>query len=322
MRCAAIVLALAGCHAARPAATISDGERLFWDVFGSQQHARIPEAIAALEAETRAHPQAARPYLLIGTAHVWRIAEADLAGLRDPRAEAEAAVAALERYRALAPGDPRVATWLTPVMLGQANGLRGAAEHVPPGPQQDAMIGQADGIERDANRILDEAVAREPRFNLFGRMLIEAEAPDGSERLRRALDDVAELHRVRLGGALDLSSKSACDPARPPPLPFAASSDETTYRRDARCWNSWKTPFAYEGFWLFSGDVARRAGDAKGARAMYENARKLPSYSRWPYAFLVEERLARADAPFVFRAPNQCIICHARAGQPPFKGSN
>jgi hypothetical protein len=312
-----VALFTAACGPARPiektpdravAPTRSDAEALFWEVFNHKQHARGPEAIAALEREIERTPSVARPHLLLGIAHVWRVAEAGLSGVTDPGKDAEAAVAALTSYQKLAPDDARVATWLAPVMLGQAKGITEAAAHAPP-PARDQLRERAADLRRRAGDLLDDGVRRDPRFNLFGRMI--AESDEGDER---AAADLAALHAARLGGPLDLSPPSRCDPAHPPAWPFAATTAETTYQRDPRCWNSWKTPFSYEGFWLFSGDIARRAGDPAAARTMYENARKLPSYEAWPYRALVEERLARADADVMWHAPNQCIVCHGVPG--------
>src|SRR5205085_960844 len=130
-----------------------------------------------------------------------------------------------------------------------------------------------------------------------------------------ALDDVKRLLQVRLGAdhpEIALREDSRCHPDAPRPPPFAATSGETTFNRDAKCWNSWKTPFAYEGFWLFLGDVESVHGEAATARAMYENARRLPSYRHWPFAPLVEARLAgRLETP-AWKTPYQCVLCHTR----------
>jgi hypothetical protein len=202
-----------------------------------------------------------------------------------------------------------VATWLAPVLLGQAGGMRAAAEHLSEA-QKQALMARADAVAHHAQVLLDEGVQKEPRFNLFGRILVDTDGP-------HALDDVAQLLRVRLdvdAAHPEISARgdSQCRPDAPPPPPFAASSDETTFKRDAKCWNSWKTPFAYEGFWLFLGDVEAAHGQSATAQKMYENARRLASYRHWPFAPLVEARLAGKSEPPAWKTPYQCVLCHTR----------
>jgi hypothetical protein len=299
---------LMACHPSPRPTPLDGAEVLFWDVFGSHRYERIAEARAALERAIAEHPDAARPHLLLGTLLVWQLAEPELSKLTDPAETGAAAEVQLERYVAMNPDDARVATWLAPVLLGQANGMRAAAAHLADTQRQE-LEARADAVAHHAQVLLDEGVQREPRFNLFGRILVATGAA-------RALADVNQLLGVRLGleaahPEVVLRDDSRCHPDAPPP-PFAATSEQTTFNRDAKCWNSWKTPFAYEGFWLFLGDVEHAHGESTKARAMYENARRLPSYRHWPFAPLLEARLAGKEVPPAWKTPYQCVICHTR----------
>src|SRR5262249_43302191 len=136
------------------------GEKLFWHAFTRQHHRDIRSVVAVLQLEAK-HDRHPRSLLLLGVTHVWRLAEPGLSKLKDPAEAAQAAVAALTRYQQLVPGDPRVASWLAPVLIGQANGLREGAAHAPP-PQAEAMRKQADEIAARAKALIDEGVRREP----------------------------------------------------------------------------------------------------------------------------------------------------------------
>jgi hypothetical protein len=312
MRLAVFVALVTACHPAPRPTPLDSAEVLFWDVFSQHRYERIGEARAALERAIAEHPDRARPHLLLGTLFVWQLAEPGLSHLADPAETAGAAELHLERYAAMAPDDARVATWLAPVLLGEAGGMRAGAEHIPDAAQKQALLARADAVAHHAHALLDEGVQREPRFNLFGRILVDT---DGAG----ALDDVAALLRVRIGTDqpnAGLRDDSRCHPEAPPPPPFAATSEQTTFNRDAKCWDSWKTPFAYEGFWLFLGDVERAHDKLDVARAMYENARRLPSYRRWPFSPLVEARLAGKPEPPAWKTPYQCVICHTRPDLP------
>src|SRR5213076_143797 len=138
------------------------GEALFWEALNAERHDQIPGVIAALEAETRARPAAPRAYLLLGATQLWRLAEPDLSRLQDARPVADACVATLTTYQALAPGDRRVATWLAQAFYGQAQGLVAAAQRMPPSPARDAMGAQAGRFLASALATIDRGVAEEP----------------------------------------------------------------------------------------------------------------------------------------------------------------
>jgi hypothetical protein len=333
----------AGCHERRekpPAAWRSDAEVLFWDVFSHQQHARIPEVIAALEKATRAEPGNARLVLLLGVTHMWAVAEVGVAHTRDSAKEAQAGIAALERYHAMAPGDPRVPTWEGPLLAGAGFGMQPRIAQLPDGPEKAALAKRSQDLIAQALALLDGGVVAEPRFNLFGRFITTGLLPRNTERFHQAVSDVSAFQEARLGAKLDperpditpfLKADSPCDPAHPPPWPFEALSEQTTFRRDPKCWNSWKTPFEYEGAWLYMGDILLKGGRAAAARVTYQNGQKLTSYSQWPYAVILEDRLSHLDelaAKFadqdpsndpelVIRAPANCLICHASPHQSP-----
>lgn len=59
------------------------------------------------------------------------------------------------------------------------------------------------------------------------------------------------------------------------------------------CWN---TPHGVEGFFVYMGDALTKRGDAATAKAIYANARKAPEYASWPFASVLEDRVAKVDA--------------------------
>ena len=332
-----------GCRPVRqqPApAPLSEAEAVFWQVFQQQQHARLPETITALERAAAVEKPDPRVVLLLGTAYMWAVAEGELAHTTDRRGMTEKGIAALRRYHAMVPADPRLPTWEGPLLAGMGFGLQSQLAHVPEGPQRAAMGAQSQKLIDEALAVLDVGAKAEPRFNLFGRFITSGLLPAATDRFQQAVADVTAFYDVRLGARLDperpdvtpfLKADSPCDPANPPPWPFAADSDQTTFKLDPKCWNSWKTPFAYEGLWLYAGDILLKGGRTAAARVTYENARKLTSYAKWPYAPYLEQRLAHLDElaarftdanpandpELVIRAPANCLVCHASSGQKP-----
>jgi hypothetical protein len=146
----ALVVVLGLLAASRVSA--GEAEKLFWQVFNGGEYARIGELVAALEKESVAHPEEARTFLLLGVTHTWRLAEPSLSGMRDPAAESKAA-------------------------------------HVPAGAQRDAMLAQAEQSLKGARASIDDGVRRMPRFNLFGRFILDAgcSPPTRCSRTARSL---------------------------------------------------------------------------------------------------------------------------------------
>lgn len=80
-----------------------------------------------------------------------------------------------------------------------------------------------------------------------------------------------------------------------------------------------------EGISLIAGDIFVKQGDVESGRRMYENAKKTPTYDRWPFGAELDRRLADAEAraalymdddpkndpPTWMEEKTLCVGCHA-----------
>jgi hypothetical protein len=319
----------------------TEAEAQFWKALNGQDHAAIPAVIAALQQAAKDDPSNPRTVVLLGLTYMWEVAESELSHLEDPSTAVQAAIAAFEQYQQMEPKDVRAPTWLGPALTAGGQGMLQGAAQMPDGPEKTQLEQQGNGMVTQGFDVLDKGVAAAPEFNLFGRFIVTGLYPIGSDRFEQSVSDIAQFHDIRLGAKLDpqnpdvspfLKADSPCTPGDLKPYPYPATSEQTSLQLDPKCWNSWKTPYSFEGFWLFSGDIAMKNGDAAAAKVMYKNAQKLPeSYAGWPYAYYLEDRIENVDAwaplfqdddpsndpGLVFRSPFECILCHASPGLKP-----
>jgi hypothetical protein len=146
-------------------------------------------AIDALDAAAKDHPQEEELHLLLGLAHLWRLAE-PLPGEDQGTTQLNSALGArdhLKTAKQLCPTDARIAAWLGPIQVQMGRRLND---------QKTINEGLA---------ILDEGIAAYPSFVLFSRLLVYADQPRTSAEFQQALDAVL--------ANIDACDKAPGDPA-------------------------------------------------------------------------------------------------------------
>jgi hypothetical protein len=146
----------------------------FWTALRAGDRSARDGAIAALDAATTAAPNEEELHLLLGLAHLWRLAEplpADMA----PAVQLTSANAArdhLRRAYELCPTDHRIAAWLGPILVRFGRTVN-----------DPAMVAEGEAV-------LDTGIAHYPSFVLFSKLLIHADAPRDAPEFQQALDAV------------------------------------------------------------------------------------------------------------------------------------
>ncbi len=146
----------------------------FWTALRAGDRGARDAAIAALDAATMAAPGEEEFHLLLGLAHLWRLAE-PLPADNTPAIQLASVTAArdhLRRAYELCPTDHRIAAWLGPILV-----RFGRAVNDP------AMIAEGEAV-------LDRGIAHYPSFVLFSKLLIHADAPRDAPEFQQALDAV------------------------------------------------------------------------------------------------------------------------------------
>ena len=72
----------------------------------------------------------------------------------------------------------------------------------------------------------------------------------------------------------------------------SALATETDPRLKRACSNSWIAPHNVQGFFLNMGDMIAKSGDPVLARRVFARAKEAEAYATWPYAAMLEERIA------------------------------
>lgn len=157
-----------------PAADADPATTGFWTALRAGDRAARDAAIAALDAAASAAPAEEEFHLLLGLAHLWRLAE-PLPGEVTPAIQVASATGArdhLRRAYELCPTDHRIAAWLGPVLVQYGRAVNDAA-----------MIAEGEAV-------LDAGIAHYPSFVLFSKLLIHADAPRDAPEFQQALDAV------------------------------------------------------------------------------------------------------------------------------------
>lgn len=275
----------------------------FWMTFESQGYTDLPSVRAALTAELALHPGDAETTLLFAHANLWTLSEFGRTPppVGDPGELPARATEALESFTAagqLAPDDRRIDGWLASMEIAIGNFTSNAA-----------LI--ASGEAR-----LTAGVEAYPEFNGFVRGLIGGQLPVTDPRFTAA-EDAMWL-------TLDRCAGTTVDREKPDVTPYLPRRTKTGPQRV--CWNPDKAPHNFEGFFLYMGDLAVKAGKVEQATQLYGNAKLAEDYAGWPLASELEARLAtlaerRAlyndadpnnDPLLAVQSATSCAMCHAR----------
>src|SRR5262249_39720491 len=230
--------------------------------------------------------------------HVWRLAElargaATGAEVADSIATAHPAFA---RAWLLNGDDPRVLGFLAGITLAEGILFGDSARY------------------GEGSALFAEGIAAWPEFNYFSWGYILSQLPRDSTGFRLGLEQQWRNIDVCAGVVVD----------RDQPDLVATFARETRRGRQRVCWNSWIAPFNVEGFFLNLGDMLVKDGQVATGVQVYQAARHLAGYERWPYRGVLEQRLAEASEnatrfnqepaasgrAIMFESAYSCMACH------------
>lgn len=270
-------------------------DAFFWDRFRAGDYAAIPEVLARLEAGLAEAPGDPSLERHVAWSHVWRVGELPR-GTAAPADVAQSLTQLRPRFaRAveLNPGEPRVLGFLAAVTFVEGS-----------------LLGNADLLAQ-GERLLADAVAAWPEFNYFTAATVRARLPHDSAGFQLGLDAMWRNVDICAGAAVD----------RVRPNLDVVLTRETRVGRLRVCFDSWIAPFNVHGFLLHLGDMLVKDGQVATGVHVYETARRVPRYDRWPYRDVLEDRIEQAAANAVgFNQPSgpptmaesafACMGCH------------
>lgn len=138
------------------------------------------------------------------------------------------------------------------------------------------------------------AIKLNPEFNLFTIGYILTFFPHDSQQFQLGLEMFFRNLELCFDGKVDRENPDVSKL-----MPLFVSEGNKKY-----CANSEKAPYNFEGFFLILGDLLVKNGQVDAAITAYNTSKALPSYGTWPYAAVLEARIAAADQLVTaFRAP-------------------
>ena len=275
-------------------------KQAFRDAFEAQRYEALSEITAALTAAYLKNPNDAKLALLVGHAHLWRIAER----ARDPNAGpgvTDSMVLANfyfnEAYR-LQPDDHRIGGWLASTQMALGS------------------IHADERARRSGYFMLKDSVRAFPEFNNFTLGYVMSRLPVGDPKLEEATQ--------AMWTNLDLCVGHKVDRRNPDLSVLGAASSADGPQRV--CFNLPGAPHNLEGFFLAFGDLLVKTGDVQLAKAVYLQAKVSSTYDSWAFKPLLEERVRTADAraaqfasgdprnapEMIATSAHTCAVCHAR----------
>ena len=294
------VTPLTACAELGPDDTCTDAlhpaDAFFWDRFHAGDYAAIPAMLGQLEGaldNTPADPSLERH---VAWTHIWRLGELPR-GLAGPAELGESLAVTGPRFaraRELNPGDPRVLGFLAAYTLVQGILFDDAA------------------LYDEGSALFREGIAAWPEFNYFSSGYILSQLPRESPGFQLGLEQQWRNVDVCTGVVVDRH-----DPDLDPVF-----GRETLVGRQRVCFNSWIAPFNLEGFFLNMGDMLVKDGQTATGVQIYEAARRVPGYDRWPYRDVLEQRIVQAaenaeafnrpssGRPIMVQSTYACAGCH------------
>ena len=255
-----------------------------WEVFRGGDLAARGDMITALSAAVSAAPSEQEFALLLGLASLWRVAEPYSWESLDPILTLDSIQVAQRELERAYAMCPT--DHRIPAWLGPIKIRMGR------------MLEDAALVD-EGFAVLNEGIEHYPGFVLFAKLLVYADLPASDPNFANAVAAVRE-NAVYCGSvATGLSS----DPA---------------------CHNHPRAAHNIGGSAVFLGDMYAKAQDRDAALMAYQSAKAVPTWPRWPYRELLEERITTLDARMAALAsPSpaddlepawtsqiQCSLCH------------
>jgi hypothetical protein len=255
----------------------------------------------SLTAAYVAEPRDGELALLLGHAHLWKLAERS----REPALAAaitDHAVLAthyFDQAETMKPDDTRIKGWLGGSQLALAS------------------INDDERMRRRGYFTLRAGAEAYPEFNEFSFGYAMSVLPKSHERWSEVVDAMWKSVDVCAGEKVSRQS--------PDYAPFNSEAAEHADLAGPRraCWNSEIAPHNFEGFFLHNGDVLVKNAQPEVAVKMYQNAKLSRSYAEWPYRDVLEQRIASVKAraerfeldgsgEMMVASAQTCTGCHQR----------
>jgi hypothetical protein len=316
---AAALLLSAGCgffavkFAPKKTALRSDTElagkarSFFHESLAAGRYDDLPEAMRLLTAAYLESPRDPSISFLLGMAHLWRIAERFRQEKQDPTITDQLILADkyLSEARRLDPTDFRIAGFEGSVKMALGS------------------IHQDEALKRQGYFILKDGMRRYPEFNLFTMSFVLANAPRSDPKFADAVDYAWKNVEACVGHGVGRTARDVASLSALMRNTLSPSAQIAGGSADRACRNPPTAPHNMEGFFLHMGDLLVKKGDVETAREIYKLARIAPSYSAWPFAEVLEKRIAQAPerarlfaegakpAPeILFQSSIACVACH------------
>ncbi len=167
---------------------------------------------------------------------------------------------------------------------------------------------------------LKKAIAKWPEFNYFTAGYPMSILAPNSRQFKQALQ--WQWNTIDLCAGKKINREN-------PEYPSGHITKNNPRRHDA-CEETWIAPHNIEGFFMNMGDMLVKSGDWQIALIIYQNAKRAPNYTYWPYRKMLENRIKNAkenveyfQEPFSFELKNNnpernimfnsgygCMACH------------
>lgn len=247
--------------------------RFFWKTFHAGAYSNIPEALVLLKAEYLNNPHDPQIPLYIAHLHLWRVAERfRLQENITPNLTDDLTVAIKYFIEAkkLNPEDARIDGWLAGARMAQAT-LHND--------EKDKRSAYYQGLQ---------SIKDYPAFNYFSIGYVFSNADHDSENFQAAIDWYFKSMELAYHTKIDRRDPSVAQYLH-------LEKQERDQRLKKAVWNSEIAPHNVEGFYLNFGDFLVKNGQIEKARVIYNNAKSIPGYSKWPYRHLLEDRLKNVN---------------------------
>lgn len=242
---------------------------LFYKTFHLGDYSKISETLVPLKAQYLKNPNDPKLALYIAHLHFWRVAERFRMGDKSTPSITDDLTIAIKYFKEakkLDPNDARIDGWLSGALMSEAS------IHMD---EKDKRAAYYDGLD---------SIKAYPEFNYFSIGYIFSNHNPNSDTFKDAIKWYYK--------SMDIAYHTKVNRDNPKVDKYISlEKQETNDRLKRAVWNSKIAPHNVEGFYLNFGDFLVKSGEIEKARIIYNNAKKLPSYDKWPYAYVLEERL-------------------------------
>lgn len=279
--------------------TSSKAEKFFWDIFHEGRYQDIPQADQLLMGAYLQNPNDPKIAADLGFLHIWKITERSREMNLQPTIVNEI-ILARKYFSDAVEMESKDARYL---------GYLGASRLV------EGKIFNDERQQLMGYFTLKQAIHAWPQFNYFTAGFVMSILPSSSKSFQEALEWQWKT--------LDLCAQEKVNRNNPDFTPYMKLATDRGPGR--ACWDSWKAPYNFEGFFLNMGDMLVKSGDPQTAVKIYRNAQLAKNYQTWPYRTILEKRIINAKdnvAPFqkellgspdksiLFQSGYGCMVCH------------